>query len=111
MSSSTAEVTEQVNTLMHEVFEIPRDKLHADAKLFDDLSLDSLDAVDMMVHLEDKIGFKVDAEKFRNVRQLGDVYQVVTELVAEKNNPTKVDTTNFIDGMLNPSANSQPEIS
>mgnify|MGYP000276796171 CR=1 FL=1 len=67
LSSSTAEITEQVNSLMHEVFEISKDKLHAEAKLFEDLSLDSLDAVDMMVHLEDKIGFKVDAEKFRKV--------------------------------------------
>jgi len=78
----------QVNKLMMEGFEIPAEKLKPEAQLFADLGLDSLDAVDMVVYLEEKIKLKVDAERMTQVRTLGDVYKLVEDLVAEK---TKID--------------------
>ena len=87
MTIAIEKIKQQVNALLHEVFEIPLEKLTASAALYQDLSLDSLDAVDMMVHLEDKLGFKVEAERFRNVRSLGDVYQVVADLMSESSAP------------------------
>lgn len=69
---------------MIEGFEIPADKLKPEAHLFTDLGLDSLDAVDMVVHLEEKIKLKVDAERMAQVRTLGDVYKLVEDLYAEK---------------------------
>lgn len=77
-------VVEQVNKLMIEGFEIPEAQLKPEAHLFNDLGLDSLDAVDMVVYLEEKIQLKVDAEKMAQVKTLGDVYKLVEELVAEK---------------------------
>lgn len=77
-------IIEQVNKLMIEGFEIPADKLKPEAHLFTDLGLDSLDAVDMVVHLEEKIKLKVDAERMAQVRTLGDVYKLVEDLYAEK---------------------------
>ncbi len=52
----------------------------------DDLELDSLDAIDMLVFLEEKINIKVDAETFRTVRTLDDVYNVVENVIKESNN-------------------------
>lgn len=80
----TTPVVEQVNKLMIEGFEIPEAQLKPEAHLFNDLGLDSLDAVDMVVYLEEKIQLKVDAEKMAQVKTLGDVYKLVEELVAEK---------------------------
>ncbi len=77
-------IIEQVNKLMTEGFEIPADKLKPEAHLFTELGLDSLDAVDMVVHLEEKIKLKVDAERMSQVRTLGDVYKLVEDLYAEK---------------------------
>lgn len=77
-------IVEQVNKLMMEGFEIPADKLKPEAHLFTELGFDSLDAVDMVVHLEEKIKFKVDAERMSQVRTLGDVYKLVEDLYAEK---------------------------
>jgi acyl carrier protein len=82
---TSPDVVEQVNKLMVEGFEIPADSLKPEAHLFTDLGLDSLDAVDMVVYLEEKIKLKVDAERMTQVRTLGDVYKLVEDLIAEKN--------------------------
>ncbi len=79
------EIVCQVNELMHEGFELPMEKLRAEATLFADLGLDSLDAVDMLVHLEEKLKIKVDSERLMKVRTLGDVYALVEELSAGLN--------------------------
>ena len=65
---------------MHRGFELPFEKLQPEATLFQDLGLDSLDAIDMLVHLEETLGVKVETERFQHVRTLGDVYSMVGEL-------------------------------
>ncbi|MBC7691979.1 MAG: acyl carrier protein [Methylotenera sp.] len=67
---------------MHQGFEIPVDKLQPTAILFEDLGLDSLDAVDMLVLLEEKMKIKVDTERLQKVRTLQDVYLLVTDLTS-----------------------------
>ncbi len=74
------EIVAKVNALMHEGFEIPMEKLKPEATLFDELKLDSLDAVDMLVHLEEKLQIKVDAERLQAVRTMEDVYTLVADL-------------------------------
>jgi acyl carrier protein len=39
-----------------------------------------LDAIDMLVHLEERLGVKVDGEKLMQVRTLQDVYTMIEEL-------------------------------
>jgi acyl carrier protein len=80
---SNPEVISQVNELMHRGFEIPLEKLTPAATLFDELGLDSLDAVDMLVHLEENLHIKVDAEKIATVRTLQDIYNLVESLRSE----------------------------
>ena len=74
------QIISQVNDLMHNGFEIPRDKLVPTATLFGDLGMDSLDAIDMLVHLEEKMGVRVDTDVFKEVRTVDDVYRMVHEL-------------------------------
>ena len=74
---------DEVNQVMIEGFELDPSQLKPDAKIVDDLELDSLDAIDMLVFLEDKIKVKVDVEKFRTVQTLGDVYTIVHDVVSE----------------------------
>lgn len=85
MSKTTvpsAELIAQINELMHAGFEIPMEKLVPDATLIGDLGLDSLDAVDMLVHLEDKLKIKVEGEKVRGLKTLADVYAFAAESLA-----------------------------
>jgi acyl carrier protein len=74
------EIVVQVNDAMHHGFEIPLEKLTPQATLFDDLGLDSLDAVDMLVHLEERLKIKVDSGRLMNVRTLEDIYSLVQDI-------------------------------
>lgn len=74
------EIVKNVNQTLHEGFEIPLEALTPDATLFEKLELDSLDAIDLLVHLEEKMGLKVEGEVFKDVRTLNDVYTMVENI-------------------------------
>ena len=64
--------------------ELDRAKLVPEARLFEDLDLDSIDAVDLVVRLQQQTGLKVKAEDFKAIRTLGDVADVIVKLAAEQ---------------------------
>ena len=72
-----------VDVLVSE-FELDRAKLVPEARLFEDLDLDSIDAVDLVVRLQQQTGLKVKAEDFKATRTLGDVADVIVKLAAEQ---------------------------
>lgn len=76
----------KINDLMKKGFEIPNDKLTRTANLVNDLGLDSLDAVDMLVFIEDEFGIKVDGEKMRSLRTMQDVYFLAAEAIEKSTN-------------------------
>jgi len=75
----TSEVIQQVNNLMKTGFEIPEEKLFPEATLIGDLGLDSLDAVDMLVYIEETLNVKVEGERLATVKTLQDVYHLAAE--------------------------------
>ena len=81
------EVVEKVNAVMHQGFEIPMEKLRPEARLYEELELDSLDAIDMIVALEEKVGRKVNIERFKTARTINDIYTIVGELLDEQSKP------------------------
>lgn len=83
-------VVQMVNAIMHEKFEVPADSLVATAHLKDDLKLDSLDFVDMVVILEEKIGGQMPAIDFFSIRTLGDVYNLVGSIMRSKDVSTEL---------------------
>ena len=77
MSVSRDEVMQTIAGYLHELFEVPRDKITAKARLVEDLDLDSIDAVDLVVKLQDYTGKKIQAAEFKSVRTVGDVVERV----------------------------------
>lgn len=77
-----AHTINQVHEVLSEGFEIDPAKLMAHAHLYHDLGIDSLDAIDMLVLLEEKLGRPVDATQFKNVRLLSDIYDVIERMMA-----------------------------
>ena len=73
------ELIKQINETLSQEFEIPLEKLTPKAHIIDDLELDSLDAVDMLVHLEDKTGITIDVEKMQEAKTLDDIYNLISE--------------------------------
>jgi acyl carrier protein len=64
-------------------FECDREKITLDTNLFTDLDLDSIDAVDLVVRLQQVTKKKVNPEDFRQIRTLRDVVAAVSKLVNE----------------------------
>jgi acyl carrier protein len=71
-----AEIREYMSTL----FDTPREKVTLDADLADDLDLDSIDAVDLVLKLQQLTGRKIRPEDFKTVRSVRDVVERVYDL-------------------------------
>ena len=78
------DVLGRINDVLAGEFEIDRAKLVPEARLFEDLDLDSIDAVDLVVRLQQQTSLKVKAEDFKAIRTLGDVADVIMKLAAEQ---------------------------
>ena len=73
---------EFLKTLLVEQFDIPEKDISPDARLFDDLGIDSIDAVDMVVHLRNTTGERVSPQRFKSVRTVQDVVEIVDRMHA-----------------------------
>lgn len=69
-----------VDILVNE-FDVDRSAITPDTDLFAELDLDSIDAIDLVVRLQQQIGKKVDPEDFRSIRTLKDVTAAVSALL------------------------------
>ena len=78
-----AEVLETLTRYLVEMFEVPEEAVTVEAKLFEDLDLDSIDAVDLVVRLQDYTGRKIPVAEFKSVRTVGDVVDQVHALLVQ----------------------------
>lgn len=76
------EIYEKLREYLEDMFEVPSDLISEDAQLYEDLDLDSIDAVDLVVKLQDLTGKKIPPDEFRTVRSVGDVVDRVHALLA-----------------------------
>ena len=78
------EIIKAVNSIFVERFELEESELTPEKNIIEDLQLDSLDIVDMIVGLQQKFGIMLrDNPEIRNVRTLGDVYDLFERLAKE----------------------------
>ena len=77
------EIQKQVVDILVADFECDREKLTPEVNLFADLDLVSIDAVDLVVRLQQVTKKKVNPEEFRKIRTLRDVVPAVYKLVNE----------------------------
>lgn len=71
------EIVEKVNEFLHEEFEINPSLLKPEAKIVEDLGIESLDFVDIVVIIERDFGFKVKREDMSGIRTLADLYNYI----------------------------------
>ena len=62
------EIEEKVRNFLIEDLEIDEDKIFADAKLKEDMGIDSLDFVDIPVIVKRDFGFKIKSEEMAGVK-------------------------------------------
>ncbi|WP_411725918.1 acyl carrier protein [Methyloglobulus sp.] len=74
------EILDGIKKIMLEMFEIEEDQVTLDARLYEDLDFDSIDAVDMIVKLKEITGREVKADDFKAARTVGDVVEAIFKL-------------------------------
>lgn len=75
------EIYQQISELLVKLFEINENDIKPEARLYDDLDLDSIDAVDLVVHLQRVTGTKIKPEMFKSVRTVQDIVDAIDELL------------------------------
>ena len=78
---SRDEVYKRLAYYLTEMFEVPAEDVRPDAKLYEDLGLDSIDAVDLLVKLQEITGRKISPAVFKKVRTVDDVVNQVCVLL------------------------------
>ena len=78
------EIVKLTNKVFEDAFEIAPEKLTPQAKIFDELGLDSLDIVDLIVALQKQFKVQIrEDERVRTIRTLEDVYNFILMLKQE----------------------------
>ncbi len=72
------EIIDRANAALAEEFELDVEKMRPEAVFKDDLGLDSLDAVDMVVVLEQTFGIKIGKDPaIASIRTVGDMHAYI----------------------------------
>lgn len=75
------EIESKVRDFLIEDLEVEEDKIFPDARLKDDVGIDSLDFVDIVVIVEKNFGFKIKPEEMAGVVTLNDFYKYIESKV------------------------------
>ena len=67
------------DTLVKE-FECDESAIVPEARFFEDLDLDSIDAVDLVVRLRNKHDIEMNADDFKSIRTVGDLVDVLERI-------------------------------
>ena len=78
------EITSTTIRFLANEFEVEESIIHPESNLQETLDLDSLDYVDLVVVIEENLGFKPTAEDFKSVVTFDDFYNLVEQKLAEK---------------------------
>lgn len=75
------EIFDYLKAYLHDIFEVPEENITLEANLVENLDLDSIDAVDLMVKLQEITGRKIPPDEFKTVRTLGDIVEKVYKIL------------------------------
>jgi acyl carrier protein len=68
----------KIREILVNQFDVEESTVSMEANLYEELKIDSIDAVDLLVQLKELTGEKIAPEKFREVRTIGDVLDALT---------------------------------
>ena len=82
-TASRDEILQEIVRTMSETFEMDPEEIKPESRLFEDLDLDSIDAIDMAVKMQDITGQRVDEDSLRTLRTVDDVVELAHRLLQE----------------------------
>ncbi|ABI70214.1 acyl carrier protein [Shewanella frigidimarina] len=75
------QILEMLSGILIDEFEIEAVDITLEASLYEDLDLDSIDAVDLVIKLQQLTGKKIQPEAFKTVRTVNDVVNAIEGLI------------------------------
>ena len=76
------EIEEKVKAFLIDDLEIDEENIFPEAKLKEDMGIDSLDYVDIVVIVEKNFGFKIKPQEMATVKTLSQFYDYIESKVA-----------------------------
>jgi acyl carrier protein len=70
----------KIRDILVQQFDVAEGDVTMDANLYEELEIDSIDAVDLLVQLKEVTGQKIAPETFKEVRTIRDVLDALTAL-------------------------------
>ncbi len=77
------EIRQILTDALVNLFEIEPERITPETNLYQDLEIDSIDAIDLIDHIKRETGRRLKADDFRNGRTVEDVVQAVLRIDAE----------------------------
>ena len=78
------ELFDRIVTILHDSFEIEPARITPEARLYADLDIDSIDAVDLIVQLKPLLGRSLQPDAFKSVRTVQDIVDVLYGLIRDQ---------------------------
>ncbi len=78
---SREEMLKMLTEILVDEFEIDAENIQPQASLYEGLDLDSIDAVDLVIKLQQLTGKKIQPDEFKSVRTINDVLDALEGLV------------------------------
>ena len=72
-------VLDQIKEILKDTMDIDESKITLDAKLKEDLELDSLDSVELIMSAEEEFGIEIPDEDFMNFKTVNDIVNYIEE--------------------------------
>ena len=77
------EILQKIKDVLEELFEIDQAGVTLESNLYEDLDIDSIDAVDLVIELKKITGKRIEADEFKSVRTVEDVVEAVVKLLQD----------------------------
>jgi acyl carrier protein len=84
---SRDEILREIQHMMSELFELGSDRVQPEARLVEDLELDSLDAFDLAVKVEEVTGVAFDENQIRALHTVEDVIAALEAIARTRGLP------------------------
>jgi len=76
------DVPAAIARMLVQTFDLSAEQVTPEARLREDLDMDSLDGVDLIVQIEKVFQVRVDDEVVKQIRTVGEIHTYVAELIA-----------------------------
>lgn len=75
-------VFDRIKELVVQEMNIPADKVTLESKIAEDLGADSIDAIELIMGVEQEFDIEISDDEAMNIKTIGDLVEVINKLTA-----------------------------